>query len=74
MDGGGLSESSLDERSKYEFKVITLFKSNAYEISISIQGWLKCRETVTEGFDKLPEAFVSMLQGGNTGKAVVKVN
>ncbi|ESO89940.1 hypothetical protein LOTGIDRAFT_124230 [Lottia gigantea] len=37
------------------------------------QGKLKFRETVTEGFDKMPEAFFSLFSGGNIGKAVVKV-
>ncbi|CAG0893161.1 unnamed protein product [Darwinula stevensoni] len=38
------------------------------------EGRLKYRETVTAGFEKTPEAFIDMLKGGNTGKAVVKVN
>lgn len=37
------------------------------------QGWLKYREKVFEGFEKLPEAFIDMLEGGNIGKAVVKI-
>ncbi|XP_052740173.1 prostaglandin reductase 1-like [Bicyclus anynana] len=36
-------------------------------------GQLKPAEHVTEGFDKLYDAFVGMLAGENTGKAVVKV-
>jgi prostaglandin reductase 1 len=30
------------------------------------------RETITEGFEKMPEAFINMLEGGNVGKVVVK--
>ncbi|XP_067002488.2 prostaglandin reductase 1 isoform X2 [Anabrus simplex] len=30
------------------------------------------RETVTEGFGNMPKAFIGMLRGENTGKAVVK--
>lgn len=37
------------------------------------QGKLKYKETVTEGFENMFNAFVDMLQGGNVGKAVVKV-
>ncbi|KFB38940.1 AGAP000414-PA-like protein [Anopheles sinensis] len=37
------------------------------------EGKLTYQETVTKGFERMPEAFVSMLTGGNTGKAVVKV-
>lgn len=33
---------------------------------------LKYRETVTQGFENMFDAFVEMLRGGNTGKAVVK--
>ncbi|XP_037083302.1 LOW QUALITY PROTEIN: prostaglandin reductase 1-like [Pollicipes pollicipes] len=35
-------------------------------------GKIKVQETVTEGFEKMPQAFIGMLQGENTGKAVVK--
>ncbi|XP_058831198.1 prostaglandin reductase 1-like isoform X2 [Topomyia yanbarensis] len=37
------------------------------------QGRLKFRETVTEGFEKMPLAFIEMMRGGNIGKAIVKV-
>ena len=37
------------------------------------QGKLKYRETVTDGFDRMPEAFISLFKGGNIGKAIVKV-
>ena len=35
---------------------------------------IKYRETVTEGIEHAPKAFVEMLQGKNFGKAVVKVD
>ena len=35
-------------------------------------GKLKYRETVTEGFENMFDAFVGMLNGENTGKAIVK--
>ncbi|KAG8228085.1 hypothetical protein J437_LFUL000084 [Ladona fulva] len=37
------------------------------------EGKLKFNETVTEGFDNMPKAFIGMLKGENIGKAVVKV-
>lgn len=37
------------------------------------EGKLKYRETVTQGFENLPQAFIGMLQGQNFGKAIVKV-
>lgn len=36
-------------------------------------GKIKPREHVTEGFDKLFEAFIGMLKGENIGKAVIRV-
>ncbi len=43
-----------------------------------IAGWLKegkltYEETVVEGFDKIPEAFIGLFEGKNEGKMVVKV-
>ncbi|KAF2900198.1 hypothetical protein ILUMI_05993 [Ignelater luminosus] len=37
------------------------------------EGKLKYKETVTEGFENIFKAFISMLQGGNIGKAIIKV-
>lgn len=36
-------------------------------------GLIKYTETVVEGFDKLPSAFLGLFSGRNTGKMVVKV-
>ena len=36
-------------------------------------GKLKYKETIIEGFDKLPEAFLGLFSGKNKGKMVVKV-
>ncbi|WP_158842583.1 NADP-dependent oxidoreductase [Saccharothrix deserti] len=35
------------------------------------EGKLRYQETVTEGLDRAPEAFIGMLRGENTGKALV---
>lgn len=37
------------------------------------QGQVTLAETVLDGFDKLPEAFVGLFTGRNTGKMLVKV-
>ena len=37
------------------------------------EGKLKYHETVTEGFENMPRAFIEMLRGENWGKAVVHV-
>ena len=37
------------------------------------QGKIQVRETYTDGFENMPQAFIDMLAGGNTGKAIVRV-
>ncbi|PVD24194.1 hypothetical protein C0Q70_14664 [Pomacea canaliculata] len=37
------------------------------------EGKLKYKETITEGFEHMPNAFISLFRGGNIGKAVVRV-
>lgn len=37
------------------------------------EGKLKYDETIIEGFENLPEAFIGLFEGKNTGKMVVKV-
>ncbi|PJJ59465.1 NADP-dependent oxidoreductase [Hymenobacter chitinivorans] len=38
------------------------------------QGKLQAEETITEGFDQIPAAFLGLFKGENTGKALVKVS
>ena len=37
------------------------------------EGKLKYRESVTEGVENAPQAFIDLLKGGNTGKAIVQL-
>ncbi|HWP49498.1 MAG TPA: NADP-dependent oxidoreductase [Candidatus Limnocylindrales bacterium] len=37
-------------------------------------GKLKYRETIAEGIENAPQAFISMLKGGNIGKQLVKIS
>ena len=37
------------------------------------EGKIKYNETITEGFENTPQAFIEMLRGKNYGKAIVKV-
>ncbi|XP_033029369.1 prostaglandin reductase 1 [Lacerta agilis] len=37
------------------------------------EGKIKCQEHITQGFENMPAAFMGMLKGENTGKAVLKV-
>ncbi|WP_298857760.1 NADP-dependent oxidoreductase [uncultured Sulfitobacter sp.] len=36
-------------------------------------GTVKVQEDITEGLENAPDAFIKLLTGGNTGKAIVKV-
>lgn len=36
------------------------------------EGKLKYSETITDGFENMPKAFMEMLKGYNLGKAIVK--
>lgn len=36
------------------------------------EGKIKVKETCTEGFGNMPQAFIDMLGGSNTGKAIIK--
>jgi len=38
-----------------------------------VKGKLIYPEYVVQGFESLPQAFIGMLNGENTGKALVKV-
>lgn len=37
-----------------------------------VEGKLKVQETVNDGFEVMPQAFIDMLQGKNTGKQIIK--
>lgn len=37
------------------------------------EGKIKYKETTTDGFENMPNAFIGMLSGKNTGKAIIKV-
>ena len=36
------------------------------------EGKLKVKETIKEGFDNAPEAFIGLFSGVNNGKMIVK--
>jgi NADPH-dependent curcumin reductase CurA len=38
------------------------------------EGKLKYRETVAEGIENAPQAFIDLLKGGNTGKQIVQLS
>ena len=36
------------------------------------EGKIKVDETIVEGFEKMPEAFIGLLTGANIGKMIIK--
>jgi len=66
---------------KMEGFVVTRFtadndkKNTAYSDLVKwiSEGKIKSRETVYEGFESIPEAFIGLFLGKNVGKAVIKV-
>lgn len=50
------------------------FKEALTELTKWLQsGEMKYEETIVEGFDKIPEAFIGLFDGDNKGKMVVKI-
>ena len=71
-------DEGLSQMSKWiqEVQYISIFKILFWlilKVLVDFKGKIKVKETQTEGFEKMPEAFIDMLQGGNTGKAIIKV-
>lgn len=68
----------LTRRVKMQGFIISDFQSEFGEGIKKIAGWLKegklkYEETVVEGFDNIPKAFLGLFSGENKGKMVVKV-
>lgn len=57
--------------------IVTRYRARYQESISQLLKWIdadqiKYKETVTIGFENMPRAFIEMLRGGNTGKAVIK--
>ena len=55
------------------------YENRADEARKAIAGWLAegkihYRETIADGIDRAPAAFISMLQGGNIGKQLIRLD
>lgn len=51
-----------------------LFNKGVQQLRVWMdEGKLKYKETVTEGFNNMPSAFIGLFHGDNIGKAVVKM-
>lgn len=64
-------------RSKIEGFLVSDYTARFDEGLNQLAGWLKegrlrYHENIIEGFEKMPQAFIGMLQGENTGKQLVK--
>ena len=58
--------------------IVTDHPEACQEYVVKAAGWLaegklKYRETVDEGIEHAPRAFINMLKGGNTGKQIVQL-
>lgn len=54
------------------------WSSRFSESIVQLSAWIRegkivTRETVLEGFEKMPNAFVGLFNGWNTGKMLLKV-
>ncbi|KAF0303741.1 Prostaglandin reductase 1 [Amphibalanus amphitrite] len=68
----------LMQQLRMEGFIVSRWSDRWQEGVTQMRDWLendkiKAEETITEGFENLPEAFMGMLAGKNFGKAVVKV-
>jgi len=73
-----LQPSFVFKQLKMEGFIVSRWKTRFPEGFKHMHNWiksgeLKYRETVTNGFENMPKAFMEMLKGKNTGKAIVKV-
>ena len=55
-----------------EIKVKLLDTFDQIVLLLSFSLVIKVRETVVDGFDKMPQALMGLFTGDNTGKMVVK--
>jgi len=58
--------------------VVMDFVNRAGEFYKDMSAWVKegkvrFKETVFDGFEKVPEAFIGLFDGANVGKALVRV-
>jgi NADPH-dependent curcumin reductase CurA len=68
----------MSKRARMEGFIVYDYEDRADEARQAIAGWLRegrirYRETIEDGFEALPRAFISMLGGGNIGKQLVRM-
>jgi leukotriene B4 12-hydroxydehydrogenase/15-oxo-prostaglandin 13-reductase len=65
-------------RSRVQGLLVSDYMARFGEAMIEMAGWIRegnltYREDIVEGFENLPEAFIGLFAGENTGKRLVKV-
>jgi NADPH-dependent curcumin reductase CurA len=68
----------IGRRLRIQGFIVTDYMDLAGEYAGKVAGWmaegkLRYRETIAEGVESAPGAFISMLKGGNTGKQIVQL-
>jgi NADPH-dependent curcumin reductase CurA len=68
----------IEKRARVEGLLVGDFAPRFEEATKRLAGWvadgtIQYRETVTEGFENAPEAFLGLFEGENVGKQLVKV-
>jgi NADPH-dependent curcumin reductase CurA len=76
--GPRLQPMLLTNSALMEGFIVSDFKNSFSEGMQQLSQWVKedklvYKETITEGFDKLPDAFLGLFSGKNIGKMIVKV-
>jgi len=69
----------IGRRLRIQGFIVTDHPEACQEYAVKAAGWLaegklQYRETVAEGIENAPAAFISMLKGGNTGKQIVQLS
>lgn len=67
----------VEKQLKIEGFILTRWLDRWNEGTTQLHKWIEngqiiYRETIVNGFDNLPEAFIGLLRGKNFGKALVK--
>lgn len=68
----------MHARASMQGFIVYDYEHRADEARSAIAGWIadgrvRYRETVVDGLENTPRAFIAMLGGGNTGKALVRL-